>query len=314
MREIEIYKTCYIGVGSNLGNRENFIKNALWAFDRYDKIEVEAMSSLYVTTPWNHLSNNSYLNCVVKVTTLLEASELLFFLHGIESTLGRVRTGMKYNDRTIDLDILLYDSEVIEKMDGLIVPHKELHLRPFTIVPLMELDPNLIVPGYNKAIHEFYRTEMRDTILKIFPFPSSNWEFIEHTADQGIEGKGETQQEALWSLFNGFCDLIVEREKVKEKCKEKIEVTERKLEYAVVDVLEEIIYKIETKHFCPKRASLPVIEKNNGNVRLKVIFYGEYYSELSKLPGKHLVKAVTYHDLFVGKEKGKWKVKVIIDM
>jgi 2-amino-4-hydroxy-6-hydroxymethyldihydropteridine diphosphokinase len=134
----------YVGLGSNLGDREAMIRLALDDLARLSETTLVRASSLYDTEPVGETEQPNYLNAVVQLDTELTARQLLWNLMLIEKRLGRVRT-QKWGPRTMDLDLLLYGTQVIEEPD-LRVPHAELTRRSFVLVPLVELDPMLIHP------------------------------------------------------------------------------------------------------------------------------------------------------------------------
>ena len=134
----------YVGLGSNLGDREATIRRALELLG--ERVEVVAVSSLRETEPWGYEDQSPFLNAAAAVETSLPARELLDALLATERELGRTRDGPRFGPRTIDLDLLLYDDEHIDE-PGLEVPHPRLHERAFALEPLAELDPALEVPG-----------------------------------------------------------------------------------------------------------------------------------------------------------------------
>jgi 2-amino-4-hydroxy-6-hydroxymethyldihydropteridine diphosphokinase len=131
----------YIGLGANLGDREWAIREAA------RRIGATKLSEIQETEPWGHADQPSFLNAAAEVDTELGARELLDFLLEVERGLGRERgTGPRYGPRAIDLDLLLFGSEVIDE-PGLAVPHPLLHERRFVLEPLADLDAGLLVPG-----------------------------------------------------------------------------------------------------------------------------------------------------------------------
>ena len=135
----------YIGLGSNLGERESMIRQALEALSILPDTDLVRASSLYDTEPVGDVEQPNFLNAVAQVETDLPARQLLWNLQLIEKRLGRERT-RRWGPRVIDLDLLLYGDEIIEE-DGLRVPHPELTRRAFVLVPLVELEPLLLHPG-----------------------------------------------------------------------------------------------------------------------------------------------------------------------
>jgi 2-amino-4-hydroxy-6-hydroxymethyldihydropteridine diphosphokinase len=135
----------YIGLGSNLADREGTIEQAVGLLGAEPGIEVVAVSSLRETEPWGRVAQPAFLNGAVAVETTLEPRALLGVLLDVERRLGRVRDE-RWGPRTIDLDLLLYGDVVLDE-PGLTVPHPRLHERAFALEPLQDLDPELAVPG-----------------------------------------------------------------------------------------------------------------------------------------------------------------------
>jgi 2-amino-4-hydroxy-6-hydroxymethyldihydropteridine diphosphokinase len=134
----------YVGLGSNLGDREATLRRALELLG--EGVVVVAVSSFRETEPWGYDDQPAFLNAAAAVDTELSPRELLDALLEVERTLGRTRDGPRYGPRTIDLDLLLYGDEVIDE-DGLKIPHPRLHERRFVLEPLADLAPQLVVPG-----------------------------------------------------------------------------------------------------------------------------------------------------------------------
>jgi len=135
----------FIGIGSNLGDREAHLHRAVERLEAEGEIEVVAVSRLRETEPVGPVEQGPFLNGAVLVSTELTARELLERLLAIEESLGRVRRE-RFGPRTIDLDLLLYGDEVLDE-PGLTVPHPRLHERRFALEPLSELAPALVIPG-----------------------------------------------------------------------------------------------------------------------------------------------------------------------
>lgn len=130
----------YIGLGSNLGDREQSIRRAA------ELIGARRVSTIRETEPWGIEDQPFFLNAVAEVETDLPPRRLLDRLLEVERKLGRTRDGARFGPRTIDLDLLLYGDETIDEA-GLQVPHPRLHERRFVLEPLAELEPSLVVPG-----------------------------------------------------------------------------------------------------------------------------------------------------------------------
>jgi 2-amino-4-hydroxy-6-hydroxymethyldihydropteridine diphosphokinase len=134
----------YIGLGSNLNNPKQQIKDALIALNTTKDVKVVGLSSLYQSKPVDGSKQPDYINAMCQVNTHLTALELLYVCQDIETKQHRVRE-KKWGARTIDLDIILYGTQVIASKQ-LMVPHPEMMNRAFILVPLSELESDLKVP------------------------------------------------------------------------------------------------------------------------------------------------------------------------
>ena len=134
----------YIGLGSNLQNPSAQIENALNALGDSDGIELISVSSHYESKPLLDMPGPNYINAVCKIDTTLTAIDLLDICQTIEDNQKRIRK-VKWGSRTIDLDILLYEQQVISS-DRLSIPHPEMSDRAFVMVPLYEIDKEINVP------------------------------------------------------------------------------------------------------------------------------------------------------------------------
>lgn len=130
----------YVGLGSNLGDRETAIGEAA------DRIGATRLSTIRETEPWGYAEQPSFLNAVAELETDLAPRALLDRLLAVELELGRRRDGPRWGPRTIDLDLLLYDDLVIDE-PGLTVPHPRLAERLFVLEPLAELAASRKIPG-----------------------------------------------------------------------------------------------------------------------------------------------------------------------
>lgn len=147
--------TTFLGLGSNQGDRR---KNILGAIDLIGAFigEVISQSYIYETEPWNLESSDEFLNIVIKVLTELKPMDLLKKTRGIEDMLGRTRNEIRYSSRTIDIDILLYNSKILNKRI-LKVPHPMIPQRRFVLVPLCDIEPDGIHPVLNKTFSELLK-------------------------------------------------------------------------------------------------------------------------------------------------------------
>ena len=157
--------TAYIGLGSNLGDREAHIRSALELLSRSEAVEVSGVSRLVETRPLAQAKQPSYINAVARIQTTLPAGDVLGLLNSVEKKLGRVRKE-KWASRVIDLDLLLFGEEVIQQ-PALTVPHPQMHLRSFVLRGLCELDAKLIHPLMNVTVEELAaRLNGRDFVLE----------------------------------------------------------------------------------------------------------------------------------------------------
>lgn len=146
----------YLSLGSNFGDRIGYVQQATSLLGAVDGISLIRTSAFYETEPWNMDSENWFVNAVVEIKTSLLPQTLLLECQRIEQQLGRKRTdGPQYSDRTIDIDILFYNKDIVNS-ENLTIPHKFVHLRAFTLVPLLELIPNFEHPVLHKTISELH--------------------------------------------------------------------------------------------------------------------------------------------------------------
>jgi len=142
----------YLGIGGNLGDRERTLIEGTQALDAEPGIQVLRASGVYETAPMGVEDQPGFLNAVLHIQTALSARQLLDRLLAVEKQFGRYRL-RKWGPRTLDLDILLYDSELIGE-EGLSVPHPYLHVRGFVLIPLCDLIPDALHPGLGRTIRD----------------------------------------------------------------------------------------------------------------------------------------------------------------
>jgi 2-amino-4-hydroxy-6-hydroxymethyldihydropteridine diphosphokinase len=143
--------TVYIGIGSNLGNRE---ENCIRAVELFEKrgIPVRKKSALHETKPWGMKGQPLFLNMAIEIETALTPRELLRTLKEMEKEIGREPTS-RWGPRIIDLDILLFNATVVDD-DNLSIPHPLMHERDFVLKPLTEIAPDAEHPVLHKSIRE----------------------------------------------------------------------------------------------------------------------------------------------------------------
>jgi 2-amino-4-hydroxy-6-hydroxymethyldihydropteridine diphosphokinase len=142
--------TVYLSLGSNLGDRLQYLKEAIQRIEAPDRISIKKISPMYETAPVGYKNRPQFLNLVLKVNTSLKPLPLLECLLTIEEKMGRKRSG-KWGPRNIDVDILLYD-DLIVNSDQLTIPHPRMHERRFVLVPLAQIAPKLLHPLLKKNV------------------------------------------------------------------------------------------------------------------------------------------------------------------
>jgi 2-amino-4-hydroxy-6-hydroxymethyldihydropteridine diphosphokinase len=151
----------FLLLGSNLGNREQYLQQAIALIDT-NIAPVTKTSSIYETQSWGKTDAPDYLNQVITLQTEIQAAQLLRKILDIELMLGRKRVE-KWGSRTIDIDILFYGDEIING-ENLQVPHPELHKRRFTLEPLAEIAPGLVHPVLKMTILAL-KNELKDGLI-----------------------------------------------------------------------------------------------------------------------------------------------------
>jgi len=169
----------YLGLGSNLGNREANLRDALRGLWRMGR--VEAVSSLYETEPAGGPPQPSFLNAACRFETGLEPRPLLRYLQGLEHELGR-RGGERWGPRPIDLDVLLYGDRVIDEGD-LTVPHPRLAERPFVLVPLAEIAGGVRHPVAGKTVARLLKAAGEQGVVRV---AGAGWEGLEGIAAEKL--------------------------------------------------------------------------------------------------------------------------------
>ena len=149
----------YVGIGSNIGDRQKNLGEAVSRLGSEQSVKLVTQSSFYETHPVGGPPQEDYLNGVLEAETSLSPEDLLVFFKRIEQDMGRVPAG-RNEPRVIDLDILLYDNEVLKK-DKIEIPHPRMHERSFVLKPLAEIAPEAVHPVFKKTIQELWNSSQK---------------------------------------------------------------------------------------------------------------------------------------------------------
>lgn len=148
----------FLGLGSNMGDREQYLHRAVEMLDDSQGIKVVHISSVYETDPVGYVEQKAFLNMVVEVETYLMPWQLLEQTARIETSLNRKRE-IHWGPRTLDIDILLYNEEMITS-EKLIIPHPYMMERAFVLVPLVEIAPHVAIPMTGKGKDDLWGTPL----------------------------------------------------------------------------------------------------------------------------------------------------------
>jgi len=154
----------YLGLGTNLGNREENISQCLNLLSTKLEIEIIKQSSIYESDPYGFTDQPKFLNMVVEIETRLTPNKLLRIAQNIEKKSGKTKL-FHWGPRIIDIDILSFQDQVI-KQNRLLVPHTQLHLRKFVLIPLYEIAPDYIHPESKKTISQLLNECADDSHVK----------------------------------------------------------------------------------------------------------------------------------------------------
>ena len=155
MRIHRFWHTAYVALGSNLGDKEGYLREALAGLEGDENIRLLKTSSLITTAPYGGVEQDEFLNGACCIETLYTPEELLEALHRLEAQAGRERK-IHWGPRTLDLDILLYDNLVMYT-DKLIIPHIDMQHRDFVLRPMAEIDPYVEHPLLHKSMLQLWR-------------------------------------------------------------------------------------------------------------------------------------------------------------
>ncbi len=162
--------TVYLGLGSNIGEKVDIIKKSLEIMETNYDVKIKKISSFYETEPMEYKNQDWFVNAVAEIETNLTPEKLLEAINEIEIEIERIRT-LKWGPRSIDIDILYYDQELIATAE-LQIPHLRLSARSFVLIPLDEIAKDVKHPILNKKPMEMYDMLYSPSVVKKLEFAS----------------------------------------------------------------------------------------------------------------------------------------------
>jgi len=152
----------WIGLGGNRQDSSALLTRALARLQDTPQIDVLRQSAVYRSPPWGVADQPDFVNAVAELETTLSPLQLLRLLLEIERELGRERSALQWGPRCIDLDLLTYERMTVHS-DELVLPHPRMHLRAFVLVPLLEVEPDFVIPGREPAARALERLDPVET-------------------------------------------------------------------------------------------------------------------------------------------------------
>ncbi len=201
--------TVYLGLGSNLGDKRGYLNKAVEELGMDSSIKVFKVSEYIETEPYGPVDQPDFLNAVMEIETPLEAEELLSIIHDIEQEAGR-EILIHWGPRTLDIDILLYDDEVINTA-SLTIPHPEMHKREFVLKPLAEIAPFVYHPTLKKNAVQMLEDLKGSAYAAVDKVDTESYEEIEELDTRGktviyAGVPGAYAEEAAIRFFGGQVD------------------------------------------------------------------------------------------------------------
>ena len=153
----------YLGLGTNMGDKQAYLKEACKIISDNPNINIVKISKVYKTKAWGYTNQDDFLNICIEVDTNLSPEELLEVCHEVENKLNRVRV-IRWGPRTIDVDILFFNN-IISTDENLILPHPRIKERAFVLIPLMDLNKELVID--NKTISYYLSNLEKEEIKQV---------------------------------------------------------------------------------------------------------------------------------------------------
>ena len=203
--------TVYLGLGSNLGDRQGYLDKAIEELGKDSAITVKKVSEFIETEPYGPVEQPDYLNGVAEIETILDPDELLSVVHDIEQEAGRERV-IHWGPRTLDLDILFYDDRIINT-EHLTIPHPEIQKREFVLKPLAEIAPFMYHPVLNKNVMNLYEDLKNSGYASVDHIEAEDFREVEEIEKTGktvcyAGVPGAYAEEAAIKYFGGYVDYM----------------------------------------------------------------------------------------------------------
>lgn len=144
------WHTAFVALGSNMGDKENYLEQALNSMRGKQEIRIKKVSEFMTTKPYGEAATDDFLNGAVKIETLFTPEELLNYMHELEAEAGRERK-VHWGNRTLDLDIIFYD-DTIMSTENLVIPHPDFMNREFVLIPIAQIEPSVMDPLSHKTV------------------------------------------------------------------------------------------------------------------------------------------------------------------
>ena len=163
------HHVAYLSVGSNMGDRAENCRKGIRLLDEQEHTSVVKSSPFYQTEPVDYLDQDWFVNGIIQVKTTLSPAKLLETVKGIERQVGRKTGVVRFGPRILDMDIILYDSRIVNQPD-IEIPHPRMHKRCFVLKPLCDIDPDIVHPVLQQTMHALLEA-IDHQGQEVIPFP-----------------------------------------------------------------------------------------------------------------------------------------------